>query len=77
MDPKKEKIAVVTGSSSGFGLLTVVDLAKAGFRVVASMRDLNRRSALDQAAAGVADSHRRAPPRCDRLRFHPQHLSKA
>ncbi len=52
---KKEKIAVVTGSSSGFGLLTVVDLAKAGFRVVASMRDLNRRGALDQAAAGVAD----------------------
>ena len=54
-DQKKEKIAVVTGSSSGIGLLTVVELAKAGFRVVASMRDLNRRGPLDQAAAGVTD----------------------
>src|SRR6266849_6616540 len=51
-----EKIAVITGSSSGFGLLTAVKLAKAGFRVVASMRDLGRRSKLDEAAmaAGVA-----------------------
>ena len=46
-----EKIAVITGSSSGFGLLTAVELAKAGFRVVASMRDLGRRSRLDEAAA--------------------------
>jgi len=52
-DPKKEKIAIVTGSSSGIGLLTAVELAKAGFRVVASMRDLNRRGPLDQASAGV------------------------
>ena len=52
-----EKIAVVTGSSSGFGLLTTVELAKAGFRVVASMRDLARREMLDEsaAAAGVAE----------------------
>ncbi|HEY1401569.1 MAG TPA: SDR family oxidoreductase [Terriglobales bacterium] len=51
-----EKIAVITGSSSGFGLLTAVELAKAGFQVVASMRDLGRRSKLDEAAmaAGVA-----------------------
>lgn len=48
-----EKIALVTGSSSGFGLLTSVELAKAGFRVVASMRDLSRREKLDQAGAGV------------------------
>lgn len=50
-----EKIALVTGSSSGFGLLTTVELAKAGFRLVASMRDLARREKLDQAAvaAGV------------------------
>jgi len=54
-DPKKAKIAIVTGSSSGIGLLTVVELAKAGFRVVASMRDLNRRGPLDQAANGVTD----------------------
>jgi len=51
-----EKIALVTGASSGFGLLTSIELAKAGFRVVATMRDLARRERLDQAvaAAGVA-----------------------
>jgi NAD(P)-dependent dehydrogenase (short-subunit alcohol dehydrogenase family) len=50
-----EKIAIVTGASSGFGLLTSVELAKSGFRVVASMRDRARREELDQAAgaAGV------------------------
>jgi len=51
-----EKIALVTGSSSGIGLLTTVELARAGFRVVASMRDRGRRQRLDAAAAaaGVA-----------------------
>jgi NAD(P)-dependent dehydrogenase (short-subunit alcohol dehydrogenase family) len=51
-----DKIAVITGSSSGFGLLTAIELAKAGFRVVASMRDMGRRGRLDEAAAaaGVA-----------------------
>ncbi len=48
-----EKIAVITGSSSGFGLLTAVELAKAGYKVVASMRDLGRRAKLDQAAASL------------------------
>jgi len=46
-----EKIAVITGASSGIGLLTSVELAKAGFRVVASMRDMERRQPLDQAAS--------------------------
>ena len=52
-----EKVALVTGSSSGIGLLTAVELARAGFRVLASMRDLGRRQRLDQAAAaaGVGD----------------------
>lgn len=48
-----EKIALITGSSSGFGLLTSIELAKAGFRVVATMRDLNRRERLDQAATAA------------------------
>jgi NAD(P)-dependent dehydrogenase (short-subunit alcohol dehydrogenase family) len=50
------KIAVITGTSSGFGLLTAVELARNGFKVVATMRDLARRPALDRAAsaAGVA-----------------------
>src|SRR5215469_13360819 len=51
-----EKVALITGASSGFGLLTSVELAKVGFRVVASMRDLGSREPLDKAAAaaGVA-----------------------
>ncbi|HET6181750.1 MAG TPA: SDR family NAD(P)-dependent oxidoreductase, partial [Candidatus Sulfotelmatobacter sp.] len=51
-----DKIALITGSSSGFGLLTSIELAKAGFHVVATMRDFARRDRLDQAAsaAGVA-----------------------
>jgi NAD(P)-dependent dehydrogenase (short-subunit alcohol dehydrogenase family) len=51
-----DKIALITGASSGFGLLTSIELGKDGFRVVATMRDLARRERLDQAAAaaGVA-----------------------
>jgi NAD(P)-dependent dehydrogenase (short-subunit alcohol dehydrogenase family) len=48
---------LITGSSSGFGLLTAVTLAQGGWVVVASMRNLERRAALDAAvaAAGVGD----------------------
>jgi NAD(P)-dependent dehydrogenase (short-subunit alcohol dehydrogenase family) len=51
------KIALITGCSNGFGLLTSIELAKAGYRVVATMRELSRRTKLDQAVvdAGVAD----------------------
>jgi NAD(P)-dependent dehydrogenase (short-subunit alcohol dehydrogenase family) len=45
-----EKIALITGASSGFGLLISLELAKAKFRVIATMRDLGRRGPLDQAA---------------------------
>lgn len=34
-----KKIAVVTGASSGFGMLTALELAKNGFEVIATMRD--------------------------------------
>jgi NAD(P)-dependent dehydrogenase (short-subunit alcohol dehydrogenase family) len=52
-----EKTALITGASSGFGLLTTVTLAKHGWRVLATMRDLIRRSKLEDAAraAGVLD----------------------
>ena len=50
------KVAVVTGSSSGFGLLTVVELAKAGFFVVATMRQPERRGRLDEALAAAGSS---------------------
>lgn len=40
---------LITGCSSGFGLLTAVELARRGDRVFASMRDLARATALETA----------------------------
>lgn len=37
-----EKVAIVTGSSSGFGLFTTIALANAGFNVIATMRDTSK-----------------------------------
>jgi NAD(P)-dependent dehydrogenase (short-subunit alcohol dehydrogenase family) len=53
----QEKIAVVTGSSSGIGLATTVELALNGYRVVATMRNMGRSGKLEEAAqkAGVRD----------------------
>lgn len=47
--------ALVTGTSSGIGLSTAISLAQAGFHVVATMRDLNKATALRTAAetAGI------------------------
>ncbi|WP_428912321.1 SDR family oxidoreductase [Niallia sp. Krafla_26] len=42
----KKKRAIVTGASSGFGLLTVIELAKNGFHVIATMRDLHKSELL-------------------------------
>jgi len=53
----QKKVAVVTGSSSGFGLLTVVELAKAGYFVIATMRQPERRARLDQALGGDLAAH--------------------
>ena len=41
-----KKTAIVTGASSGFGLLTVNELAKRGFKVIATMRDLSKSKQL-------------------------------
>ncbi len=51
-----QKVALITGCSSGFGLLTSIEMARAGFGVVATMRNLAKREQLDAAAkeAGVA-----------------------
>lgn len=45
------RTVLITGTSAGFGLLSAVELAKRGWRVVASMRSLERRGALDAALA--------------------------
>lgn len=39
-----ERIAIVTGSSSGFGLLTCIELAKEGYQVIATMRNMEKNS---------------------------------
>jgi NAD(P)-dependent dehydrogenase (short-subunit alcohol dehydrogenase family) len=53
----EQKSVLITGASSGIGLLTSVTLAKRGWRVLATMRDLNRREKLEGAAkeAGILD----------------------
>jgi NAD(P)-dependent dehydrogenase (short-subunit alcohol dehydrogenase family) len=53
----EEKVAVVTGSSSGIGLLTAVELALNGYRVLATMRNLASSGRLEGAAqkAGVRE----------------------
>ena len=54
---REQKIAVITGSSSGIGLLTAIEFAQNGYQVVATMRDLGRNGRLEEAAqkAGVRD----------------------
>ena len=49
---------LITGTSSGFGLVTVVELAKRGWHVFATMRNLDKRERLEAAleAAGVAQN---------------------
>ena len=64
-----QKTALITGASSGFGLLASVTLARRGWRVLATMRDLNRREKLETAAqaAGVLE----------RLEFHALDVTNA
>jgi NAD(P)-dependent dehydrogenase (short-subunit alcohol dehydrogenase family) len=45
------RTVLITGTSTGFGLLATVELAKRGWRVIASMRNLERKGALEAALA--------------------------
>ncbi len=63
------KTALITGASSGFGLLTSVTLARRGWNVLATMRDLGRRSLLEDAA--------HAANVLDRIEIHPLDVTKA
>ncbi|MDE2221939.1 MAG: SDR family NAD(P)-dependent oxidoreductase [Candidatus Omnitrophica bacterium] len=45
---QNQKVILVTGCSSGFGLLTAVRLAAGGHLVWASMRDLSKRTRLEE-----------------------------
>jgi NAD(P)-dependent dehydrogenase (short-subunit alcohol dehydrogenase family) len=44
------ELVLITGCSSGIGLATALECAEAGFRVVGTMRNLERREALLEAA---------------------------
>ncbi len=46
-----EPVALVTGGSSGFGLLTAVELARRGFAVIAGIRRMEAQAGLMDAAA--------------------------
>jgi len=45
-DPANSKVVLITGCSSGFGLHTAAHLASKGYRVVATMRNLNKQNEL-------------------------------
>lgn len=51
-DPSASPVVLVTGASSGIGLASSVALARAGWQVVATMRDLRKSTALRDAANG-------------------------
>jgi NAD(P)-dependent dehydrogenase (short-subunit alcohol dehydrogenase family) len=57
----QNKKVLITGCSSGFGLLTAVEAAKAGFQVIATMRNMTKAQylsdALKQANVDAAIEH--------------------
>lgn len=64
-----KRIALITGCSSGIGLLSAVELAKAGFFVVATMRNLSRGDKLRAALAANGLTERCEIRRLDITRF--------
>ncbi|MDV2686376.1 SDR family oxidoreductase [Alkalihalophilus lindianensis] len=47
---EEKKIVLITGTNSGFGLLATLELAKRGYQVVATMRDLSKKDLLIERA---------------------------
>lgn len=47
------KIAIITGSSSGFGLLTSLEFAKKGYFVIATMRNVEKQTELIEQAISL------------------------
>jgi NAD(P)-dependent dehydrogenase (short-subunit alcohol dehydrogenase family) len=51
MASSSQKVVVVTGSSSGIGYKTSLMLARNGFQIFATMRNLSKRSGIESVAA--------------------------
>lgn len=53
----EREVVLITGASSGFGLLFAIELAKNNFQVIACMRDLTKKEKMLKVAkvAGVLD----------------------
>ena len=49
-EPNRQKVAIVTGSSSGIGYATSLILARNGFYTYASVRDINKSARLQSTA---------------------------
>ena len=58
MSREQPRVAAVTGTSSGFGLLTAITLARRGWQVIASMRQLDKQGELLRVAAEAGVSNR-------------------
>jgi NAD(P)-dependent dehydrogenase (short-subunit alcohol dehydrogenase family) len=56
---EKRPIALITGTSSGMGLVTAVELAKEGYHVIATVRDLETKQGalLDAAKNAGVEAH--------------------
>src|SRR5579863_6048191 len=65
----ESRTALITGASSGFGLLTTITLGRRGWRLIATMRDLDRCYRLEAAA--------RAAGVLDRIEFHQLDVTRA
>lgn len=48
-----KKVVLITGTSTGLGIATAVQAAQAGHIVYATMRNTDKRAALDAAAAAA------------------------
>jgi len=71
-------LVLITGTSSGIGLATAVACAEAGFEVIATMRNLERRGRLDslaqQRGIAVSDIEDGAPAALGRPTIHVEKL---
>ena len=59
-----EKVALVTGSSSGIGFETVLALARDGYQTFASMRDISKSGELEYSAKKENSQNKNYSTRC-------------